>query len=111
MRSRVSEEKVKIICFVFLAIFFVLGHTLGNLDLKQNYSRNELICTVFYSYVNYSNIAAKVVRKALKPELQADAAKRELVSIKFVKWENGPQMPGQMTPQIAKLRSARATSA
>ena len=39
--------------------------------------------------MNYSNIAAKVVRKALKPELQADAAKRELVSIKFVKWENG----------------------
>ena len=34
--SRVSEEKVKIICFVFLANFFVLGHTLGNLDLKQN---------------------------------------------------------------------------
>ena len=31
---RVSEEKVKIICFVFLANFFVLGHTLGNLDLK-----------------------------------------------------------------------------
>ena len=31
---RVSAEKVKIICFVFLANFFVLGHTLGNLDLK-----------------------------------------------------------------------------
>ena len=60
-----------------------------NILHNKNYSRNELICTVFYSYVNYSNIAAKVVRKALKPELQADAAKRELVSIKFVKWENG----------------------
>ena len=33
-KTRVSAEKVKIICFVFLANFFVLGHTLGNLDLK-----------------------------------------------------------------------------
>jgi len=41
------------------------------------------------NYVNYSNIAAKVVRKALKPELQADAAKRDIVSVKFMKWENG----------------------
>jgi len=41
------------------------------------------------NYVNYSNIAARVVRKALKPELQNDAAKREIVSIKFMKWENG----------------------
>ena len=39
--------------------------------------------------MNYSNIAAKVVRKALKPELQADAAKRDIVSVKFMKWENG----------------------
>jgi len=50
------------------------------------------------NYVNYSNIAAKVVRKALKPELQADAAKRELVSVKFVKWENGKPVGKKPTP-------------
>ena len=42
-----------------------------------------------FSYIQYSNIAARVVRKALKPELQADAAKREITSIKFQKWEGG----------------------
>ena len=44
---------------------------------------------IFNSYVQYSNIAAKVVRRCLKPELKADAAKREVVSVKFTKWEGG----------------------
>lgn len=39
--------------------------------------------------MQYSNIAARVVRRALKPELQADAAKREVSAIKFKKWING----------------------
>ena len=41
------------------------------------------------SYVQYSQIAARVVRKALKPELQADAAKRDIAGIKFRQWEGG----------------------
>ncbi len=41
------------------------------------------------SYVRYSNIAARVVRQSLKPDLQADAAKREVSSLKFKKWVNG----------------------
>ena len=42
-----------------------------------------------FSYVQYSNIAARVVRKCLKPDLKAEAAKREVVSVKFTKWEGG----------------------
>ena len=43
----------------------------------------------FSSYVQYSNIAAKIVRKSLKPQLQTEAEKRGVVSIKFTKWEGG----------------------
>ena len=42
-----------------------------------------------FSYVQYSNIAARVVRKCLKPDLKAEAVKREVVSVKFTKWEGG----------------------
>ena len=44
---------------------------------------------VFLSYIQYSNVAARVVRKALNKELQADALKRDVAGIKFVKWEGG----------------------
>ncbi len=39
--------------------------------------------------MQYSNIAARVVRRALKTDLQTDAAKREVTSLKFKKWING----------------------
>ena len=42
-----------------------------------------------FSYVQYSAIAARTVRKALKDSLKADADKRDVTAIKFVKWENG----------------------
>merc|ERR1712142_924427 len=41
------------------------------------------------NYIQYSNVAAKVVRRCLKPDLKVDAGKREVVSIKFTKWEDG----------------------
>merc|ERR1712001_337373 len=41
------------------------------------------------NYIQYSAIAARVVRQALKTDLKADAAKRDITGIKFVKWENG----------------------
>merc|ERR1712029_1338351 len=44
------------------------------------------------NYVQYSNIAAKVVRRCLKPEFKADAGKREITSINFAKWEGGKQV-------------------
>jgi len=41
------------------------------------------------SYINYSSIAARCTRAALKPKLQTDAEKRAIMSIKFQKWEGG----------------------
>jgi F-type H+-transporting ATPase subunit epsilon len=41
------------------------------------------------NYINYSNIAARMLRKALKPELRAEAAKRDDIHVKFTNWSNG----------------------
>ena len=41
------------------------------------------------NYVQYSAIAAKTVRAALKTDLKESAAKRAISSIKFQKWEGG----------------------
>lgn len=41
------------------------------------------------SYINYSNIAAKCLRKALKPDAKAEAAKRDISNIRFTKWVDG----------------------
>jgi len=49
----------------------------------------KLTFFVDFSYVNYSNIAAKVVRRVLKPELQANAAKRDETHVKFTPWVKG----------------------
>ena len=50
--------------------------------------RNKSIIYIS-SYVQYSNVAAKVVRRCLKGDLKSEAAKREVVSVKFTKWEGG----------------------
>ena len=42
-----------------------------------------------FNYIKYSNICAKVLRKALKVELRAEAEKRGISIIQFVKWKNG----------------------
>ncbi|VVC45333.1 Hypothetical protein CINCED_3A005611 [Cinara cedri] len=48
------------------------------------------------NYVTYSNIAAKIVRRVLKPELQANAIKRDETHVKFTPWIKGkPSKPGQ----------------
>jgi len=41
------------------------------------------------NYIQYSNIAARCVRAALKQPLQADAEKRAVQGIKFQKFEKG----------------------
>lgn len=41
------------------------------------------------NYINYSNIAARLLRQALKPEFRAEAARRNESHIKFTQWENG----------------------
>ncbi|XP_011495295.1 PREDICTED: ATP synthase subunit epsilon, mitochondrial-like [Ceratosolen solmsi marchali] len=41
------------------------------------------------NYINYSQISAKLVRHALKADLQADAEKRDQTNVKFVQWKDG----------------------
>lgn len=43
------------------------------------------------SYLNYSSICARLVRRCLKPELRVEALKREDSLMKSVKWEGGKQ--------------------
>ncbi|XP_073952007.1 ATP synthase subunit epsilon stunted isoform X2 [Choristoneura fumiferana] len=41
------------------------------------------------NYINYSNIAAKVLRKALKPEHRVEALRRDESHIRITPWANG----------------------
>nr|XP_034175179.1 protein stunted-like isoform X2 [Osmia lignaria] len=41
------------------------------------------------NYINYSQIAAKLVRQALKSDLKVEALKRDETSIKFTQWKDG----------------------
>ncbi|XP_074101114.1 protein stunted isoform X1 [Cotesia typhae] len=41
------------------------------------------------NYINYSQIAAKLVRQALKTEFRTAAAKRDDTSVKFTHWKEG----------------------
>jgi len=41
------------------------------------------------NYINYSSIAARVVRKALKPEFRAEATKRSEGAVKITPWKDG----------------------
>ncbi|KAJ2077333.1 hypothetical protein H4R24_005198 [Coemansia sp. RSA 988] len=41
------------------------------------------------SYLQYSSIAARALRRVAKAELQTEIAKREGVNLKFAKWEGG----------------------
>ncbi|CAH1105354.1 unnamed protein product [Psylliodes chrysocephalus] len=41
------------------------------------------------NYINFSNIAAKLLRQALKADLRAEADKRSGTHIKITKWQEG----------------------
>ncbi|XP_046750719.1 protein stunted-like isoform X2 [Diprion similis] len=41
------------------------------------------------NYINYSQIAAKLVRRALKPNFKTDALKRDDSTVKFTQWKDG----------------------
>ena len=41
------------------------------------------------NYINYSQIAARVVRRALKADLRSEALKRDEVNVKFTRWKDG----------------------
>uniref|UniRef100_A0A182FAX9 Uncharacterized protein n=1 Tax=Anopheles albimanus TaxID=7167 RepID=A0A182FAX9_ANOAL len=58
-------------------------------DEKKAKGRKKSFKTAKNNYINYSNIAANLLRKALKPELRAQAARREESHIKLTKWKEG----------------------
>ncbi|XP_076654953.1 protein stunted isoform X2 [Halictus rubicundus] len=41
------------------------------------------------NYINYSQIAAKLVRQALKADVRAEAMKRDDVNVRFTQWKDG----------------------
>lgn len=41
------------------------------------------------NYINYSQIAARVVRQSLKADLRPEAVKRDEVNVKFTQWKDG----------------------
>ncbi|XP_016983595.1 protein stunted isoform X2 [Drosophila rhopaloa] len=41
------------------------------------------------TYIQYSNIAARILRESLRKELRVDAAKRDASHVKFTPWANG----------------------
>ncbi|XP_072940496.1 protein stunted isoform X2 [Epargyreus clarus] len=45
--------------------------------------------TVGLNYINYSNIAAKVLRRSLKPEFRTEALKRDDSHVRITPWANG----------------------
>nr|CAD7256936.1 unnamed protein product [Timema shepardi] len=56
---------------------------------KTDHGKQKNDNDVAQYYVSYSNIAARLLRKALKPEFRADAAKREDSTIRFTPWKDG----------------------
>ena len=44
-----------------------------------------------HSYLNFSTICARLVRRCLKPDLRVEALRREESLMKTVKWEGGKQ--------------------
>ncbi|XP_026475008.1 protein stunted-like isoform X2 [Ctenocephalides felis] len=47
------------------------------------------------NYINFSTIAARMVRQALKSDLKNEALKRDVSSIKFTPWKDGKAITGK----------------
>ncbi|XP_014233627.1 protein stunted-like isoform X1 [Trichogramma pretiosum] len=41
------------------------------------------------NYINYSQIAARLVRQALKADLRVEATKRDEANVRFTQWKDG----------------------
>ena len=61
------------------------GHKVGD-SLIYNAT---YIALVNSSYLQYSNICARLLRRALKPELQEEALKVEDTNVKIMQWADG----------------------
>ncbi|XP_018046560.1 PREDICTED: ATP synthase subunit epsilon, mitochondrial-like [Atta colombica] len=48
------------------------------------------------NYIQYSQIAARLVRQALKVDLRVEAAKRDEVNVKFTEWKDGKAITEKM---------------
>ncbi|XP_035719367.1 protein stunted-like isoform X2 [Vespa mandarinia] len=75
-------------------------------------SRHKLVLSPFYwfnnkiaemsawrqaglNYINYSQIAARLVRQALKSDVRTEAQKRDESSVKFTQWKDGKPIKKQ----------------
>lgn len=68
-------------------VFNVKGY---NLFLPHlHYIKLKINYFLYFSYVNYSTIAARLLRQALKAEPRAEAMKRNDSNIKFTQWIDG----------------------
>ncbi|XP_047506943.1 protein stunted-like isoform X1 [Pieris napi] len=41
------------------------------------------------NYINYSNIAANILRRSLKPQLKTEAIRRDESHVRITPWANG----------------------
>ncbi|XP_011550861.2 protein stunted isoform X2 [Plutella xylostella] len=41
------------------------------------------------NYINYSSVAAQILRRSLKPEFRADALKRDASHVRITPWADG----------------------
>ncbi|KAJ2750847.1 hypothetical protein GGI19_004860 [Coemansia pectinata] len=53
-----------------------------------------------YSYLQYSSIAARALRRVAKTELQAEIAKREGLAVKYAKWDSGKAGVSAAIPNV-----------
>ena len=72
-----------LIHFSYIMIDFLINNEI----LIRNFFNNQSVFN--FSYINYSQIAARLVRQALKSDIRAEAAKRDEVNVKFTPWKDG----------------------
>ncbi|XP_014487128.1 PREDICTED: ATP synthase subunit epsilon, mitochondrial-like isoform X1 [Dinoponera quadriceps] len=48
------------------------------------------------NYINYSQIAARLVRQALKADLRVEALKRDEANVRFTQWKDGKPITEKM---------------
>ncbi|XP_048488613.1 protein stunted-like [Plutella xylostella] len=61
------------------------------------------------NYINFSNIAARTLRKSLKAEFREDAAKRDISAVRVFFYVNGEILPlGEKPPAEKKDAAAVA---
>ncbi|KAB0796880.1 hypothetical protein PPYR_10941 [Photinus pyralis] len=50
------------------------------------------------NYINYSSIAARILRRALKADVKAEAGKRDVSNLKFTPWIDGKAQKTPVAP-------------